>query len=119
VLKSFLPDTIIQAIERVLGGEIYVPPQIAYAASPVRSDAGTASRDPSGEATINRWMRGASRASSTCCSICGRAIDQGNRRRRRSRRRHGESASAAIYRVLNARRRTEAVALAARLEASR
>jgi DNA-binding NarL/FixJ family response regulator len=114
VLKSFAPDQIVQAIEIILAGGVYVPPEIAN----VRN--GEAGRE-------NGGVKPGAPATPANARFTKRQLDVlqllGEGRSTKEIARALELSEgtvkvhlAAIYRSLNARNRTEAVALAGKLQ---
>jgi len=116
VLKSVAPDTIVHAIQEVLLGQIYLPPQIADVAS-AANDAGKplprqrADAQPPDPAQFTKRQRdvlqqlGLGRSTKEIARALG--LGEGT----------VKVHLAAIYRALNARNRTEAVLLASKMSA--
>jgi DNA-binding NarL/FixJ family response regulator len=117
VLKSFAPDQIVQAIEIILAGGVYVPPEIANVrtAEAARENGGLKAGLPAASATPAN-----ARFTKRQLDVL-QLLGEGRSTKEIARALELSEGTvkvhlAAIYRSLNARNRTEAVALAGKLQ---
>ena len=117
VLKSFATDQIVRAIEVILAGGVYVPPEIANVSVAEAARENGAAKAP---AALPPTTSGASRFTKRQQDVL-KLLGEGRSTKEIARALELSEGTvkvhlAAIYRCLNARNRTEAVALASKLQ---